>query len=87
LTVARLGFLTFGAMHESGAFSVETMQTIGLLIDKGIILRNKLPSNFRRNDVAVNGRRRCRSSHDDDEKYERCKTRLASKFFCGEMIK
>jgi hypothetical protein len=49
LTVAWLAILTLCAMNEGRGFCVKTMQTIGLLVDKGIVLRNKLPSNFRRN--------------------------------------
>ena len=57
MTVARFTILTFSAMNEGGGFGVETMQTIGLLVDKGIILRNELPSNFRRDNVGMNGMR------------------------------
>jgi hypothetical protein len=57
LTVAWLAIFTLGTMNEGGSFSVKTMQTIWLLIDKSIILGNKLPSNLRRNDIVVNSGR------------------------------
>jgi hypothetical protein len=44
-------------VNEGGSFGVETMQTIGLLVDKSVILWNKLPSNFGRNDILMNLRR------------------------------
>jgi hypothetical protein len=44
-------------MNEGGGFGVKAMQTIGLLVDKSVILRDKLPSNFGRNDVLMNLRR------------------------------
>ena len=47
LTITRFAILSLGAMDESGGFCVKTVQTIGLFIDKGIILRNKLPSDLR----------------------------------------
>jgi hypothetical protein len=40
-------------MDEGGCFSVKTMETIWLFIDESIVLGNKLPSNFRRNDIVV----------------------------------
>jgi len=49
-------------MGESGGFRVETMQTIGLFVDKRVILGNKLPSNLRRNDILMD-RGRWRSGH------------------------
>ena len=49
LTVARLSILPLSTVNKSRSFCVKTMQTIGLLVNKGIILRNKLPSDFRRN--------------------------------------
>ena len=42
-------------MDESGRFSVKTMQPIWLLIDKSIVLRYELPTNFRGYDVVVKG--------------------------------
>lgn len=53
LTETRLPILALCTMNESGGFSVKTVQTIGLFVDKGIVLRNKLPADFRRNDVLV----------------------------------
>jgi hypothetical protein len=50
LTVARFSILPLSTMNESRSFCVKTVQTIGLLVNKGIILWNKLPSDFRRND-------------------------------------
>lgn len=55
LTVAWLTILTLRAMNEGRGFCVETVQTIGLLVDKSIILRNKLPSDFRRDDRGGGG--------------------------------
>jgi hypothetical protein len=48
--MARLSVLALSAVNKGGSFCVETVQTMGLLIDKGIVLRNKLPPDFRRND-------------------------------------
>jgi hypothetical protein len=56
LAEARLDFLTLCAMNEGRGFGVEAMQTIGMFIDKGVILRNELPSNLRRNDILMNCR-------------------------------
>jgi hypothetical protein len=50
LTMTRLPILTLSAVNKGGSFCVETVQTMGLLIDKGIVLWNKLPPNFRGND-------------------------------------
>lgn len=55
LTKARFDFLSLVAMTESRRFCVEAMQTIGLFVNKCIVLGNKLPSDFRRNDVLVDG--------------------------------
>lgn len=65
LTEARFSILTFGAVNERGSFGVETMQSIWLLVHKSIILRNKLPSDFRRNDIVVD---LTRIRHDEDRK-------------------
>ena len=57
-----LDVLSLCAMNEGGGFGVEAMQTIGLFVDMGVILRNELPSNLGRNDVLMD----CRfSSHDE----------------------
>ena len=58
LAEARLALLTLCTMDKGGLFSVEAMQTIGMFVNKGIILRNKLPADFGRNDVLMNGGRR-----------------------------
>lgn len=58
LAEAGLALLTLCAMDKGGLFSVEAVQTIGMFVNKGIILRNKLPADFGRNDVLMNGGRR-----------------------------
>jgi hypothetical protein len=40
-------------MDEGGCFSIETMETIWLFVDEGIILRNELPANLGRNDIVM----------------------------------
>jgi hypothetical protein len=44
--MAGFAILTFHAVDKGGGFSVEAMQTIGLLVKKSIIFWNKLPSDF-----------------------------------------
>ena len=33
-------------MDESGGLSIEAMQTIGVLVDEGVVLRDELPADF-----------------------------------------
>jgi hypothetical protein len=40
-------------MDEGGCFVIETVQTIGRLIHECIILRHKLPSHFRWDDIIM----------------------------------
>jgi len=54
LTEARFAIFTLSAMNERGGFRIETMEAIGMFIYKGVVLRHKLPSNLRRNDVVMN---------------------------------
>ena len=35
-------------MNERGCFGVEAMQTIGLFVNKSVVLRHELPSNLGR---------------------------------------
>ena len=58
LAEAGLALLALCAMDKGGLFSIEAVQTIGMFVNKGIILRNKLPADFGRNDVLMNGGRR-----------------------------
>lgn len=51
LAIARLPIFALCTVNESRCFSVEAMQTIGLLVDEGVVLRDELPANLRR----VNG--------------------------------
>jgi hypothetical protein len=53
LTKARFHVLSFSAMNECRVFVVETVKTMGLLVDKGVVLRHELPANFGWNDVGV----------------------------------
>ena len=53
LTEARFNLLALHSMGESGAFCIEAMQTMGLFVDKVVILGNKLPPNLRRVDVLM----------------------------------
>ena len=50
MAIAWFPVLALSTMNESRSFSVETVQTIGLLVDESVILRNELPANFRRID-------------------------------------
>jgi ribosomal protein L13E len=65
LAKARFALLALVAVDEGRGFCVEAMQTIGLLVHKGVILGNKLPSDFRRHDVLVDGGRGGRRRHLD----------------------
>ena len=65
LTKTWLSVFAFGPMNERGSFRVKTMESTWLLVHKGIILRNKLPSDFRRNDIAVD-MTGCGVRHDED---------------------
>ena len=47
-------------MNEGGGFCVEAMQTIGLFVDKGIVLGNKLPADFGGDDGGGGGGGRIR---------------------------
>ncbi len=40
-------------MDEGGRLSIETMQAIGVLVDKGVVLRDELPADFGRVDGSV----------------------------------
>lgn len=44
-------------MDEGGVSGVKAMKPVGLLVYKGVVLRNKLPANFRRDDVGMDGGR------------------------------
>lgn len=50
LAVTRFAVLPLSSMNKSRGFSVETVQTIGLLIDESVVLRNELPADFGRVD-------------------------------------
>lgn len=70
----------FRAVDESRVFGVKTMKPVGLFVYKGVVLGDKLPADFRRDDVGMNGRRGgivrirvdggtgCGRCHDEDEK-------------------
>ena len=60
LSITRFSILSLSPVYKSRSFSVEAMQTIGLLVDESIILGHKLPADFRR----VDGRS---SGHDESE--------------------
>ena len=52
-------------MDEGRGFCVETVQAVGVLVDEGVVLGDKLPADLRRNDAG--GSRRGRvglSTHD-----------------------
>lgn len=46
LAMARLAVLTLRAVDEGRRFFVEAVQTVRLLVNEGVILRNKLPANL-----------------------------------------
>lgn len=53
LSETRLAVLALSTVNESGCFSIETVQTMGLFVDKSVVLRNELPADFRRIDGGV----------------------------------
>ena len=55
LTVTGCAILPLSTMDEGRCFVVETVQTIGRLIDMCIILRHKLPSHLRWYDIIMRG--------------------------------
>lgn len=55
LPEAWLNILSLGPVDEGGVFVVEAVQTVGLLVDEGVILRDELPTNFGRNNSGVRG--------------------------------
>lgn len=55
LTMESLDLLSLGAMGKGGVFVVETMEAMGFLVDKGVILGNELPADLGRDDVGVAG--------------------------------
>lgn len=60
LTEAWLAVLSLSAVNESGGFSVKAVQTVGVLVDEGVVLGDELPADFRGIDRRVGG------GHDDD---------------------
>ena len=46
-----LAVLTLSTVNKRRCLGVEAVQTIGVLVDEGVVLRNELPTNFGR----VNG--------------------------------
>ena len=68
LPKVRLHILSFGTMDKGGIFVVKAVQSVGLLVDEGVVLRHELPSNFRRNNGVVLGVAGGEwGGHDDDE--------------------
>lgn len=55
LTITWFAILSLGTMDKRRGFGVETVQAIWMLVNKGVILRNKLPSNFGRDDRCGGG--------------------------------
>jgi hypothetical protein len=53
LTVTGCAIFSLGTMDEGRCFVVETVQTMGRLIHVCIILRHKLPSHFRWDDIIM----------------------------------
>lgn len=66
-------------MNKRRGFSVEAVQTIGLLVDKGVILRNELPADL----GGVDGRPSC---HDETVIW-RCHEYLRSKVVSATLKK
>ena len=50
-----LAVLTLSTVDESRGFIVEAVQTIGVLVDEGVVLRDELPADFRGIDGRVVG--------------------------------
>jgi len=53
LAVTGCAIFSLSTMDEGGCFVIETVQTIGRLIHVCIILRHKLPSHFRWDDIIM----------------------------------
>jgi hypothetical protein len=53
LAVTGCTIFSLSTMDEGGCFVIETVQTIGRLIHVCIILRHKLPSHFRGDDIIM----------------------------------
>lgn len=65
----RLSIFSFSTVNECGSFGVKTMESIWLFVHKGVVLRNKLPSDFRRNDIVAD--LGCGVRHDEDRLWRR----------------
>ncbi|KAI0676433.1 hypothetical protein C8Q78DRAFT_20238 [Trametes maxima] len=50
-----LAILALGAVNERRRLVVEAVQTIGVLVDEGVVLRDELPAHFRGIDGRVVG--------------------------------
>lgn len=50
LAVTWYALFTLSTVDKSRSFSVEAMQTIGIFVNKSVILRDELPADFRRID-------------------------------------
>ena len=73
LAITWFTVLTLRTMDESGRFSVKTMQPVWLFIDKSIVLRYELPTDFRGYDVVVKrGRVRVGSGGHGEKSSEYC---------------
>lgn len=73
LAKARFSILAFGSMDESGGFCVETVQTVGVLVDKSVVLGHKLPADLGGNDTGASRVRVGLSAHDTIQmRYKRC---------------
>jgi hypothetical protein len=56
LPITRPTILTFRSMNKGRVFGVKTMESVGLFVYKGVVLGNKLPADFGRDDVGMDGR-------------------------------
>lgn len=48
-----LAVLALSTVNERGRLVVEAVQTVGVLVDKGVVLGDELPADFRRVDGRV----------------------------------
>ena len=65
LTEAWLAVLTLSTVDKSRGFIVEAVQTIGVLVDEGVVLGDELPPDLGGDDAGVVCGAGCRGGHDD----------------------
>ena len=74
LAKARFTILPFGTMDEGRGFCIETVQAVGVLVDKSVVLGDKLPADLRGNDAGASriGRVRLSAHYTIQVRCEQC---------------